>query len=62
MTSLQLRHWIVWQGISDREAARRIGCSRSALADWLNGVTPIPPYIGLALSALANGLQPWQPD
>lgn len=60
LTPIHLRRWIDRMGFSDREAARQLGCSRAALAHWLAGETPIPHYIGLAMSALAHGLRAWQ--
>lgn len=45
--------------ISDREAARQLGCSPNQLRKWLRGELPVPLTIALACSALAFGLPPW---
>ena len=54
MTPSELRLWIDSLGISDTEAARRIGCHRNALANWLTGRSTIPRYIALAVAALGQ--------
>ena len=48
-------------GWYDREAAKRLGCSRRALGKWLRGETRTPYYIGLAAAALSRDLAPWKP-
>jgi transcriptional regulator with XRE-family HTH domain len=58
VTPADLRLWIDTRNVSDREAARQLGCSRNTLRKWLRQ-EPIPLYIGLACSALAFGLPPW---
>jgi hypothetical protein len=59
MTPTDLRLWIDTRNVSDREAAKQLGCSRTSLRKWLAGKGPIPYYIALACSALAWGLPPW---
>jgi predicted DNA-binding transcriptional regulator AlpA len=61
MTPADLRLWIDTRNVSDREAAKQLGCSRNSLRKWLR-TGNIPPYIALACSALAWGLPPFRAD
>jgi len=54
-----LTEWRERLGYSQREAALVIGCSRGAWAGWESGTNPIPHYIGLAMAAIALGVQPY---
>jgi transcriptional regulator with XRE-family HTH domain len=60
MTGDDLRDWIKSRNISDREAARQLGCSPNGLRRWLRGTTPVPLYVALACAAIAYGLPPWR--
>ncbi len=62
LTGAQLRLWITYRGVSDRYAAEMLGVSRNTLRRWLEDETEAPPWLGLALAALAKGLEPWQPS
>jgi hypothetical protein len=59
LTATDLRAFIAHMGWSERETARRLGCSQNGLRGWLARDT-VPHYIGLACSALAHGLPPWR--
>jgi transcriptional regulator with XRE-family HTH domain len=54
-----LTSWRERMGMSQRDAARALGCSRGAWAGWEAGDKDIPPYIGLAIAALALGVTPY---
>ncbi len=62
LTPSTLIAWRERMALSQREAAIALGCSRGALAGWESGKTTIPKYIGLAMSALALGVQPYQSE
>jgi transcriptional regulator with XRE-family HTH domain len=54
--------WIKWRehlGITNAEAARRLGISKNMPAAYERGESPIPLYIALACAALAYGLPAW---
>jgi transcriptional regulator with XRE-family HTH domain len=55
-TAATLTAWRERMGYSQRDACRELGCSRGAWANWENGAHEIPRYIGLALAALALGM------
>jgi DNA-binding XRE family transcriptional regulator len=46
--------------LSQRNAARALGCSPTAFWNWENGTSEVPPYIGLAMAALSEGLPPYR--
>jgi transcriptional regulator with XRE-family HTH domain len=49
------------QDWSQSELASRLGCDRKTLSRYLTGATvPIPKYIALACSALAESLPPME--
>lgn len=50
--------WIEHMKLSDSEAARRLGISRTSLIKYREEGAPV--YIGLACAALAFGLPPWR--
>lgn len=52
--------WIEAMGLSEYEAADRLGCSRSSVKIWRRQKAA-PLYIALACAALARKLSPWQP-
>jgi transcriptional regulator with XRE-family HTH domain len=60
LTPETITRWRERLFLSQREAARKLGCSRGALAGWESGQTEIPRYIGLAMAALALGIDPWK--
>lgn len=54
--------WIAWRahlGISNAEAARRLGIGKNVPAGYETG-KKIPRYIALACAALAFGLPGWK--
>jgi transcriptional regulator with XRE-family HTH domain len=54
-----LKEWRERMGYNQREAAIAVGCSRAAWQQWEGGKLRIPRYIGLAIAALALGMQPY---
>jgi transcriptional regulator with XRE-family HTH domain len=52
--------WREAMGFSQRDAAEALGCSRTALGNWENGTTECPHYIGLAMAALAMGMDSFE--
>jgi len=59
LTPQVLIAWRERMGYSQRDAVTAIGCSRGAWAGWENGDNEIPRYIGLAIAALALGMDPY---
>lgn len=49
--------WRERMGFSQRDACEALGCSRGAWGFWETGRQKIPRYIGLAMAALALGMQ-----
>lgn len=71
MTNVDLRAFMDHKGWSEVETARRLGCSRGGLRNWLAGTSnakpacdmglaPVPLYIALACDALHYNLPPWR--
>jgi len=56
-----LKEWRAAMKLSQRAAARALGCSPNALGNWEIGATDPPQYIGLAMAALSRGLPPYRP-
>jgi len=56
-----LIEWRAAMKLSQRAAARALGCSPTALGNWEIGATDPPPYIVLAMTALSRGLPPYLP-
>lgn len=51
--------FLAWRkrlGLNTVQAAKLLGCSRTALNGWEAGLHTIPRYIALACAALAYGL------
>jgi DNA-binding transcriptional regulator YiaG len=46
------------RGLAPRDLARLLGCSPQSVENWCEHAPP--PYVGLALSALEAGLNPWK--
>lgn len=59
MNASQLRKWRAQLGLSQDEAARRLGCSRRSLQNWESGKNSIPGYIAMAVSAVSMNLPPY---
>ncbi len=66
MTPADLRAWQAHMGLTYDSAARALGVSRAAYADWIAGRSrttkkpiALPPMLGLACAALAAGLGEW---
>lgn len=66
MTPEDLKAWQQAMGYTYDQAAKALGVSRSAYADWVAGVSRTtgqvkhaPLYVGLACAALAAGLTSW---
>ena len=51
-----VKEWLLTMGLSQRQAARELGCSRGALAGWEAKPETTPKYIRLAMRALALGI------
>jgi DNA-binding transcriptional regulator YiaG len=51
--------WRTMMELSQREACEALGCSRAALNNWEHGTTICPKYIGLAMTALELGFEPY---
>jgi len=58
VTPTALTQWRQRLGLSQAEAARRLGCSRRAYGQYEAGQSRIPQYIALAAAAVAYGLPP----
>ncbi len=66
MTPADLRAWQQAMGYTYDSAAQALGVSRSSYADWLAGRSrttgkpiTLPPLLGYACAALAEGLPEW---
>ena len=57
MDAQALRKWMLDNRLSIRKAAAELHVSPTSLQRWLK--TGAPHYIGLAVSALAHGLEPF---
>ena len=62
LTGATLAAWRERMGFSQRAASEAIGCSRGAWAKWETGEHAVPLYIGLALDAVACGLNRYSPQ
>jgi hypothetical protein len=50
--------WLLKSKLSDRAAARELGCSRNSIVQWrANGA---PRYVALACAAILAGLEPYE--
>lgn len=61
--SMTPAEWTAWRkhlGITNAEAARRLGISKNMPAAYERGTRAIPIYVALACAALAYGLPPWR--
>jgi hypothetical protein len=58
MPASDFNAWAEHMAVSEREIARRLGCSRTSIRKWREAGAP--PYIALACAALAFGLPPWR--
>jgi transcriptional regulator with XRE-family HTH domain len=58
MTSDSFVRWRISLGITQIEAAKALGCSRTTLAAYENGKSKIPRYIALACAAIVARLRP----
>lgn len=58
MTAEDFNAWLELQGLSGREAARRLGVSNDTITRYKRGGAPL--YIALACSAICHGLPPWR--
>jgi hypothetical protein len=56
MTPAELQAWMDGLLWDKKTAAARLGIARSTLDRYLKGEKPIPRYIALACSAIAQGL------
>jgi transcriptional regulator with XRE-family HTH domain len=56
MTGDGFKLWRGQMGFSTREAAAKLGCSRSSIRNWEHGLSPVPHYIALATAALGLGI------
>ena len=57
MTAEALRAWMTANGLTIREAAATLHVSPTSVQKWLKAGAP--RYIGLAVAALMNGLEPF---
>ena len=57
MDGAGLKRWREAMGYSTRAAAEKLGCARSSIRNWEQGLTPVPHYIALAAAALALGIE-----
>ena len=55
-----MKAWRAEMGLSERDAADRLGMSRTFLNNCED--TGAPLYVGLAMAALAAGLEPYSPS
>ena len=60
MTPADWTAWCLHLGISNAEAARRLGISKNMPAAYEYGRRKIPAHIALACAAIAYGLPPWR--
>ncbi|MWB77948.1 hypothetical protein GLS40_07935 [Pseudooceanicola sp. 216_PA32_1] len=58
MTAEDFNAWLAKEGISGREAARRLDVSKNTVVRYRQ--TGAPGYIALACAALSYGLPPWR--
>lgn len=59
MTADDWKAWRTHLGISNLEAARRLGLSKNMPTAYEQGKRPIPRHVALACAALAYGLPEW---
>ena len=57
ITNPTMAEWRSEMGISQREAAEALGCSRTSIATWEQNPDGMPHYITLAMRAL--GMSNW---
>jgi DNA-binding XRE family transcriptional regulator len=55
----QIALWRKHMGYTQREAAVAIGCSRQSWQFWETGAHKLPRYVGLAMRALSEDMEPW---
>lgn len=60
MTAAGLKAFLDRMEWSKAKLARNIGADRKTIDRYLEGRSPIPPYIALACTALAQGLPPME--
>jgi transcriptional regulator with XRE-family HTH domain len=51
--------WREQMGYTQRVAAEALGCSQASIVAWELERSRIPTYIGLAMGALALGMEPY---
>jgi hypothetical protein len=54
-----LKLWREAMGFSEQDAIDALGCTRAQWVAWEGGSEQVPLYIGLATSALALGISPF---
>jgi DNA-binding XRE family transcriptional regulator len=57
MSPDSLKAWRASLGLSQRAAAKALGCSRTSIMVWEKGSRRIPHYIALAAAALRRKLK-----
>jgi transcriptional regulator with XRE-family HTH domain len=58
MTPTDLIDWRCRLGLTQQQAADRLGCARRSVQNWEQPGAKIPGYIALACAAVAYGLPP----
>lgn len=58
LTPASFSAWRARLGLTVKAAAEALGCSRTTIAAYEDGVNRIPRYIALACAAVAHGLPP----
>lgn len=53
----QLASWLKREGLTQAKLAQRLGVSARSVRHWLAGTRAIPPFLPLALRALADELR-----
>lgn len=57
MTPEALLAWRKRLGLTQAEAAQRLGCGLRSIQKWEAGKGPVPHYIALATAAVTKGLK-----
>lgn len=59
MTADRLTAWLAHVKLSKARAAAELGIARSTLDRYLDGESPIPRTVALAMAAIDKRLEPW---
>jgi transcriptional regulator with XRE-family HTH domain len=60
LNAAALTAWRERMGYTADDAVQALGATARQLAAWESGAKPIPYYVGLAMAALALGIEPYK--